>query len=519
MPKFVSLQEAVDQIKDGATVFTTGFGLAGMPESMAIAISESFEKTGHPRDLTVYCAAGAGDFKGRGVGYLAKEGLLKRYVGGHFGAAGPGFQAMIADNKVEAYNLPQGVIATMPRNIAAKRPALFTKVGLGTFVDPRLEGGKANEAAKDDLVEVFNFKGEEWMCYYLPKVDVAIIRGNVSDENGNITIEKDGVMVETFSVAEAAKSCGGIVIAEVELVAKAGSLHPKRVKVPGIVVDYVVHSTPGHHFQTMGTYYSPVFNGDIKVPTDAVPVMELSDRKIICRRAAMELKKNAVVNLGVGIPDGIAAVAAEEKVNQLLCMSTEGGGIGGIPAAGADFGNTINAEAIIEQPYQFDFYDGGGIDITYLGLAQVDEAGNLNVSKFNNRPTGCGGFINITQNAKSVVFCGTFTAGGLATEVKDGKLHILKEGKNKKFIKNVEQVTFSAKYSQSIHQPVLYVTERAVFELTQEGLELTEVADGVDLEKDILAQMEFKPIIKNVKKMSPEIFQESWGKLAGQIKD
>jgi propionate CoA-transferase len=283
------------------------------------------------------------------------------------------------------------------------------------------------------------------------------------------------------------------------------------------MVDYLLISTPEHHFQTMGTYYNNVFNGEIRVPVDSIPPMPMSDRKIICRRAAMELAPNSVVNLGVGIPDGVASVANEEGVSHMFQMSTEGGGIGGVPAPGLDFGNTINADAIIEQSFQFDFYDGGGIDITFLGLAEVDPDGNLNVSKFNNKPVGCGGFINITQNAKKVVFCGTFTAGGLETAIEDGKLKIIKEGRNQKFVKAIEQITFSAQYAKSIHQPVLFITERAVFELTEEGLVLTEIADGIDLDRDVLSQMAFKPIINDLKKMPAELFQPKWGKLAGYI--
>lgn len=519
MPKFVKPSEVTNYIKDGAVIYMSAFGLAGMAEETAIAIEESFLKTGKPRDLTIYVSAAAGNFKDRGAAHYAHEGLLKRYVTGHFGGVGPALQALIAENKIEAYNLPQGVLAVLPRNIAGRRPGLLTKVGLYTFVDPRIEGGKSNTVTTEDIVEVVEFKGEEWLYYHLPKVDVAIIRGNVADENGNITIDKDSIMVESLSIAEAAKACGGIVIAEVERIAKAGTLHPKHVKVPGIMVDYVVQSKPEHHFQTMGTYFNPAFNGDIKIPVDSIPPMEMSERKIICRRAALELIPDAIVNLGVGIPDGVSSVAAEEGVSHLMKMSIEAGGIGGVPATGLDFGSTINAEAIIEQSFQFDFYDGGGVDITFLGLAQTDLEGNVNVSKFNNKPVGCGGFINITQNAKKVVFCGTFTAGGLEIEISEGKLKILKEGKSKKFVKNVEQITFSGRYAKSIKQPVLYVTERAVFKLTEEGLELTEIAPGVDLEKDILAHMDFTPMMKGVREMPAEIFNENWGMLESRLKE
>ncbi|HWQ60768.1 MAG TPA: acyl CoA:acetate/3-ketoacid CoA transferase [Negativicutes bacterium] len=504
-------------IKDGATIYTCGFGLACYAEEVAIAIEESFLGTGHPRDLTLYYATGLGNFKDRGVHHFAHEGLMKRVVGGHFGVGGANLTKLIMESRIEAYNLPQGVLALLPRNIAGRRPGFITKVGLGTFVDPRVEGGKLNAKTKEEIVEVIQFVGEEWLYYKLPKVDVAMIRGSVADEHGNITLHREGILVETMSVAQAARACGGIVICQVEHIVKAGTLHPKDVKVPGILVDYVVVAKPENHSQTMGTYFNPAFAGDIKIPVASLAPLALDERKVITRRAAMELVPGAVVNLGIGVPEGVAAVAAEEKVEHLMALTTEGGVIGGVPAGGLDFGHSVNAEAVVEQPYQFDFYDGGGIDVTFLGLAQTDPYGNVNVSKFSGRPVGCGGFVNITQNAKKVVFCGAFTAGGLAVAVEDGKLRIVQEGKAKKFIKDVEQITFSGKYAVSIEQPVLYVTERAVFKLTPAGMELTEVAPGVDIQKDILDQMDFKPIMKDVKTMDPGIFRDAWGCLGAVI--
>lgn len=518
MAKVITFEEVGALVKDGATIYTCGFGLAGFAEEVTMAVEQSFLAAGHPRDLTVYCSTGVGNFKDRGLHHYAHEGLLKRYVGGHYAVVGPAMTKLAMENRIEAYNLPQGALALMPRHIAGRRPGFISKVGLGTFVDPRIEGGKLNTAAQADLVEVIRLDGEEWLYYKLPKVDVAIIRGSVADENGNLTLHREGILVETTSVAQAAKACGGIVIAQVEHIVKAGTLHPKDVKVPGIIVDYILVAKPENHYQTMGTYFNPAFAGDIKIPVDSLKPLELDERKVVTRRAAMELEPGAVVNLGIGMPEGVAAVAAEEKVEHLLNLTTEGGVIGGVPAGGLDFGHSVNAEAVIEQPYQFDFYDGGGIDVTFLGLAQTDPFGNVNVSKFGGRPIGCGGFINITNSAKKVVFCGTFTAGGLEVAVADGELKIVQEGKSKKFIKEVEQITFSGKYAASINQPVLYITERAVFKLTAEGLELCEVAPGIDIQKDILGQMDFKPIVKEVKLMDPGIFTETWGKLGEIVK-
>jgi propionate CoA-transferase len=517
MAKFVKSSEIASVIKDNATIYTPGFGLAGFAEEVAIAIKESFLATGHPCNLTVYHSAGIGNTKDRGIHHFAHEGLLKRIVAGHFGIGGPKINKLIMENKIEAYNLPQGVLSVLARNIAGRRPGVLSKVGLGTFVDPRVEGGKITTKATEDLVQVVDFDGEEWLYYKAPKVDVAMIRGSEADENGNITLDREGVLLEAISIAQAAKACGGIVIAQVENIVKAGSLHPKQVKVPGLVVDYVIVAKPENHYQTMGTYFNQAFAGDIKIPVASLKSLELDDRKIIARRAAMELIPGAAVNLGIGMPEGVAAVAAEEKVDYLMTLTTEAGAIGGIPAAGLDFGHAVNAQAMIEQPFQFDFYDGGGIDVAFLGLAQMDRHGNINVSKFGPKTAGCGGFINITQNAKKVVYCGTFTAGGLAIEAKDGNLTIKQEGKNKKFLQDVEQITFSGNYAVKVGQPVVYITERAVFRLTPDGVELSEVAPGIDIEKDILAHMDFKPVMRNVKMMDSGIFSENWGRLEAII--
>ncbi|MHC1745952.1 MAG: acyl CoA:acetate/3-ketoacid CoA transferase [Negativicutes bacterium] len=514
MIREIKSHEVGNLIQDGATIYTCGFGLAGYPDEIAMAIKESFLTTGHPNNLSVYYAAGIGNTKDRGIHHFAQEGLLKRVVGGHFGVGGPDINRLIMENKIEAYNFPQGVLALMPRNIAGNRPALITKVGIGTFVDPRIEGGKITTKTTEDLVKVVEFDGEEWLYFKAPKIDVAIIRGSVADEKGNMTLHREGVLLETISVAQAAKACGGIVIAQVEQIVKADTLHPKDVKVPGLVIDYLMVAKPENHYQTMGTYFNPAFAGDIKIPTASIKPLEMDERKIIARRAAMELVPNAAVNLGIGMPEGVANIAAEENIAHLMTLTTEAGVVGGIPAGGLDFGHAVNAEAVIDQPYQFDFYDGGGIDVAFLGLAQMDRFGNINVSKFGPKTAGCGGFINITQNAKKVVYCGTFTAGGLKIKVADEKLIIEQEGRNKKFLQDVEQITFSGKYAAQIGQPVLYVTERAVFKLTKEGIELTEIAPGIDIEKDILQHMEFTPITTNVKLMDPGIFREIWGGLS-----
>ncbi|MDR1321848.1 MAG: acyl CoA:acetate/3-ketoacid CoA transferase [Gracilibacteraceae bacterium] len=517
--KIITSEEAARLVKDGSTIYTCGFGLAGFADEMALRIGELFKATGHPRDLVLYYAAGIGNASDRGMQHWSYEGLWKRIVGGHFGMGGVNIAKLILENKVECYNLPQGILASMPRNIAGKRPGMISKIGLGTFVDPRIDGGKITSTCSADIVSLIEIDGEEWLYYHAPVVDIGLIRGSVADEDGNLTSSREGVKLEWISIAQAAKNCGGIVVAQVEQVVKSGTLNPKDVSVPGIFVDYVFKAKPENHLQTMVTYFNPAYSNDIKIPLNDIEFLPMGDRKIIARRAAMELQKDVIVNLGVGMPEGVAAVAAEEGIADYMSLTAESGVIGGVPAGGNDFGMSVNAQAIIDQPYQFDFYDGGGVDVAYLGLAQTDEEGNINVSKFGPKTAGCGGFINITQTAKKVVYCGTFTAGGLKIEAADGKLRILQEGKIKKFLKKVEQITFSGRYAAEQEQPVLYVTERAVFQLTKGGLELTEIAPGLDLEKDVLQHMEFKPIIKNVKEMDSSIFRETWGKLANIINE
>ncbi|MFL0809505.1 MAG: acyl CoA:acetate/3-ketoacid CoA transferase [Agarilytica sp.] len=506
--KIVSASEAVNLINSGDTLATGGFVGIGFAEELAIALRERFDRDQSPRDLTLVYAAGQGDGGDKGLNHIAKQGLIKRAIGGHWGLV-PELQKLANDNKIEAYNLPQGCLAHLFRDIAAGKPGTISRVGLGTFVDPRFDGGKLNESTQEDLVKLLEIEGEEYLFYKSFPINVAFIRGTTADEAGNVTCEKEALYLESLALATAAHNSGGLVIVQVERVAQNHSLNPRDVKIPGIMVDCVVVADPKHHWQTFAEPYNPAFAGAVRQPMHNMQAMDMNARKIIARRAAFELRPNAVVNLGIGMPEGIAQVANEEHVLDKVTLTAEPGLIGGLPANGLNFGAGVNIDALIDQPSQFDFYDGGGLDIAFLGLAQADRHGNVNVSKFGSRLAGAGGFINISQNAKKLVFVGTFSAGKYSCTIKEGEIS-LGDGKQiTKFLEEVEHVTFSGTRSASLGQPVLFITERCVFKLTSEGLNLIEIAPGLDLQKDILDHMNFEPIIsENLIPMDRRIFQE-----------
>ena len=505
----ITAQEAASMVSDNMMVTASGFVASDMPEAHTKALETRFLETGSPKNLTLFYAAAQGNRDGSGADHFAHEGMTKRVIGGHWNMV-PNLGKLVLENKIEGYNLPQGTLSQLYRDIAGHRIGTITHVGLNTFADPRIEGGKLNSISTDDLVEVVNILGEEKLLYKAFPIDIGFIRGTYADENGNITMEHEVASLEATSIAQAVKNSGGKVIVQVEKVVENGCLDPKLVKVPGIYVDaVVVCEDPRDHEQCVGCEYDGSMTGDFRVPLSSLQYPKLSAKKVIGRRAAMELKENSVVNLGIGIPEYISMVANEEGIGDYMTLTVEAGPIGGVPQGGPKFGGSVNAEAILDQPYQFDFYDGGGVDYAFLGLAQADQDGNINVSKFGPRIAGCGGFVNITQNAKRVFFCGTFTAGGLAVEFEDGSLKIVKEGREKKFIDHVEQITFSGAYANKTGQPVLYITERAVFELRRDGVYLTEVAPGIDIQTQIIDLMGFVPKMDGQPKlMDARIFKD-----------
>jgi propionate CoA-transferase len=503
--KIVSADEALAIVRDGDTIAFSGFVGIGTPDELILALARRFDQTGAPKDLTLVFAAAPGDGKERGLNRLAREGLIKRVVGGHWSLV-PKLSELALDEKIEAYNLPLGVISHLFRDIAARGPGFLSKVGMRTFVDPRLDGGKLNSRTTKDLVELVKIGGEEWLRYKPFPIQIAMVRGTTADPAGNITMEREALTLDNLAIAMAARNSGGLVIAQVERIAAAGSLNPREVQIPGVLVDCVVLAAAENHLQTYGTAYNHAYSGRQRVPLDRVAPMQLDERKIIARRCAFELPPGGVVNLGIGMPEGVAAVAAEERVLPYLTLTAEPGIVGGMPQGGLDFGAALNPEAVLHQNQQFDFYDGGGLDLACLGLAQVDRAGNVNVSKFGRKLAGAGGFINISQNAKKLVLAGTFTTGGLEVLIENGCLRILREGRARKFVEAVEHITFSGDYAADIGQPVLYVTERCVLRRTARGMELIEIAPGIDVERDILAHMDFRPIVEDAKLMDVRIF-------------
>lgn len=489
--KFMTAAAAVEMIRDGDTVALIGGG-GGLVEATCLheAIEARFLATGHPRSLHVIHALGIGDRKTRGLNRFAHEGMVKRVIGGHW-VWSPRMQALAKDNKIEAYVFPGGVAMQLFREIGAGRPGLFTHVGLGTFVDPRVEGGRMNTAAKEDLVELATIDSRELLRYKPFPVNVAIIRGSFADAHGNVSLDQEPANVDIYAAALAAHNSGGKVIVQVRTAVDVGALPARAVRVPGAIVDAVVVDS----MQSMGydVVYDPTMSGEIKGPASLAPPQPFTVRQLIARRAAAELVEGAVLNFGFGIPDGVARIIAERGHLDRYYQTIEHGTYGGELLEGTLFGYARNATAMIDGPSQFDFYSGGGLDLAFLGFGEIDAAGNVNVSKLGGVTVGPGGFIDIAQNAKKVVFCGTFDAKGTQLDIGDGRLGITRHGEVRKLVKAVEQITYSGREAMKRAQQVVYVTERCVFLLTEHGLTLTEVAPGIDVHRDVIERMGFAP--------------------------
>ena len=504
--KLVSAAEAVNCIQSGSVLAVDGFVGSVCPEELLTAVEQRFLETGQPANLTVWASTGSGDTRGKGLDRLHHDGIVRRLVVSYLNLNRK-LQKRLVDNEIGGFLLPLGVMVQLYREIAGGRPGLITHVGLGTFVDPRHGGGRVNTRTEGEIVKLVELEGQEWLLYPSFKPDAGLLRGTTADEDGNITMEREIATFQGPSFAQAVHNSGGTVIAQVERVVPRGTLHPRRVVIPGHLVDRVVISKPENHKQTFQVAYNPVFAGDEKADLTTIEPMTLDIRKLIGRRAAMELRRGDVVNLGVGIPEFVATVAREEGAGDLFTLTVESGATGGFPAYGLSFGAAINATSVIDHTYQFDFYDGGGLDITFVGLAQMDRSGNVNVSRLANRVPGIGGFFNVTQSADRVVFCGQFTAGDTDIVIEDGGLIIRKDGDVTKFVQAVEQITYNGAVGLGRGQQVLAVTERAVFRIEVDGPVLIEIAPGADLDRDILGKMAFRPrIAKDLREIDPALF-------------
>jgi len=510
----ITADEAAALLQDGDAILISGSGGGhAVPETLLAAVE--FLSEGKPRGLTSVSVVGIGDRAALGATHLAHEGLLKCAITSAL-VDSPGLVRLAAENKIDAYTLPQGVLSQLMRDMAAGRPGLITRTGLHTFVDPRQQGARQSPRTPPDFVEVIELDGEEWLRFKPVPVTVAFLRGTTADEDGNVTMEEEAVLGEMLAMAQATRRAGGIVIVQVKRMATRGTLPGKQVKIPGILVDFVVVDPDQR--QTYATYYDPSYSGELRIPHDSIQPLPFGPRKVIVRRAAMELFPGAICNLGAGVSTGLSTIAAEEGLLDAAILTNEQGIIGGAPITGRDSGGGQNFAAMIEQPAQFDFYDGGGLDLAFLSFAEVDPAGNVNVSRFGNRIIGPGGFINISQNAKCVVFGGTLTAGDLDIGWEGGRTVIRNEGRHRKFVPALEQVCYNASMGRSQGQVALFVTERAVFRVGDSGLELIEIAPGLDAERDVIANMGFRPAVaRDLKAMDARIFSPGLMGLSAEI--
>jgi acyl CoA:acetate/3-ketoacid CoA transferase len=493
----VSLAEAVALIPDGATVSVSSSSGLGCPDATLRAIGDRFRETGSPRGLTTIHPIAAGDMYGiDGIDHIAEPGLLTRVIAGSYPSGpssmpSPKIWRMIHGNEVEAYNIPSGILFHMHVDAAAKRPGVLTQVGIDTYVDPRQTGGRMNDCTTEQIVQVVEFDGQEWLYFRAIPIDVAIIRGTTADEFGNISMEHEGAYLGALEQAIAARNNGGIVIAQVKRTTVRAPIATQAVRVPGNLVDYVV--VDPEQMQTTQTAYDPEISGEVRAPLESFEPVPWGTDKVIARRAAMELRNGDAVNLGFGISALVPRVVLEEGHAGAITWAIEQGAVGGVPLLGFAFGCAANAMGIVPSPMQFVYFQGGGFDRTFLSFLQVGPDGSVNVSKLAAKPhvtAGVGGFVDITANARNIVFSGYLTAGGIDLAIEHSRLKIRREGRVKKFVSDIEQVTFSGRMALKRGAKVTYVTERCVLELRAEGLTVIEIAPGVDLERDVMAQVE-----------------------------
>jgi propionate CoA-transferase len=513
--KIIPIEKIGELIADDAVITVSSSSGLGCPDASLRSIGEYFLEKGKPRGITAIHPIAAGDMYGiPGVDHIAHPGLLKRVIAGSFPSGpsnmpSPKIWQMIIDNQIEAYNLPSGILFHMHRESAAGRPGVLTKVGMDTFVDPRRQGSRMNKCTTEEIVRLVNFEGDEWLFFPSIPPDVAIIRATTSDERGNLTMEHEGAYLGAFDQALAARNNRGIVIAQVKRLTAFGTLRPQQVRVPGVLVDYVVIDPDQQ--QTTQTPYNPAISGEVFRPLWDFKPIEWGVDKIIARRAALELCEEDVVNLGFGICALVPRILLDEGLHGEVTWVIEQGAVGGMPLLNFAFGCASNADAIVPSPDQFTFFQGAGFDRSCLSFLQVDQEGNVNVSRLALRPhvtAGCGGFVDITATARALLFCGYFTAGGLDLRVEDGRLRIAKEGKNRKFVPEVEHVTFSGRRARQLKQDVLYITERCVVRLELEGLTVIEIAPGIDLKRDVLAQADIPLRVSDkLKTMDERIFR------------
>ena len=514
-PDFITAEEAVDRIKSGTTICTIGMTLVSACEAILKVLEKRFLETGKPNQLTYVHTCGQSDCIAGGAYRMAHEGMTKRVIGGYWGLC-PNMMELIYQNKIEAYNLPQGQMANMFHSMALREPGKISKIGLGTFIDPRIEGGKMNSRTKclEDIIDVVNIDGEEYLRYKEIPIDTLLIRGTYADEEGNISAEEEAMVLEVLPAVMAAKRFGGQIICQVKKVLKTDTISPKNVIVPGVLIDAVVvcENPLEEHRQSSSWYYDPAYSGQAVTCKETNETLPLNIEKIIARRALMELEADAVINVGAGIPnDVIGGIITEEGIKDDVTITIESGIYGGQPARGVDFGVAKNAKALIPHDRQFEYYSGAGVDYAFMGAGEMDCSGNVNATKLGDKIPGAGGFIDITAGAKNVIFCSTFTGKGLKVGFDEEGIHILEEGKIKKMVKEVQQISYNGKIAAEMNQNMIFVTERAVFCLTPDGPLLVEVAKGVDLQKNILEQMEFEPLIADdLRYTDPCIYREQW---------